>query len=157
MRGRKKGATNIDYSKVESLYDPNANDKVNAKNMHISRVSFLKWRHARGVPSCRELKGNIDSDEFFRLYNLGWSDVRIAKEFGTRTYNISNYRKKHGIPSNHPWLGRSAGEFIDSTLKSIESTSILTDDDKPWKDQDSLYYDKDFLKKFKEGNFEEVV
>lgn len=147
MRGRKKGATNIDYSRVESLYDPNASDKVNAKNMHISRVSFLKWRHARGVLSCRELKGNIDSGEFYRLYDLGWSDRRIAKELRTQTQNIFYYRKKHRIPTNHPGVGRPAGELVDSML-------VLTDDDKPWKDPESLYCDKEFLEKFKKGNFE---
>lgn len=144
MRG---GAKNIDYSKVESLYDPNASDKVNAKNMHISRVSFLKWRHTRGVPSCRELRGNIDNDEFYRLYNLGWSDRRIAKELKTQTQNIYYYRKKHGIPTNHPGVGRPAGELVDSMIE-------LTDDDKPWKDPESLYCDKVFLEKFKVGNFE---
>jgi len=154
MRGRKKGATNIDYSRVESLYDPNINDMANAKKIGVSRSTITHWRSSKGYKPCENKHVKINKDEFYRLYNLGWSDVRIAKEFGTQTYNISNYRMKHGIPSNHPWLGRSATEFIDSTLESIDSRLVLTDDDKPWKDPESLYCDKDFLERFKVGNFE---
>ena len=150
MRGRPAGSTVIDYNRVKKLYNPNATDKENASTIGIKKNTFTRWRIKNGYEPFERKRVKINKDEFYRLYNLGWSDILIAKEFGTSPQNIYYYRKRHGIPTNHPWIGRSAGKLVDSML-------VLTDEDKPWKDPESLYCDKKFLEKFKEGNFEEVV
>lgn len=140
MRGRPVGSTNHDYTK----YDPNVNDTENANKIGVTRDSVIKWRHSNGLPVYNRAD-SIDMDEFYRLYNMGYTDARIAFELGKTNMGVFFYRKRHGIPTNHPRTVRQP---------PITNVTILTYSDESWKDPESLFCDVDFLEKFKKGVFE---
>lgn len=54
----------------------------------------------------RHTENRITEADFFRLYNLGYSDLEIATELGVPKINVTSYR-------SHKKLKRNTGERND--------------------------------------------
>lgn len=66
----------------------------------MTRYSVKKERKKR--------TGRIDEVEFYRLYNLGYSDIEMAKVLGVSRENVCSYRFNRNLKLNKCGVFESA-------------------------------------------------
>lgn len=66
---------------------------------NVSANAIYYWRKKFGIKTSfsYEKISKMDHDMLRELFDLGWSDYKIAKELGVSPCSVFNYRKNHGI------------------------------------------------------------
>lgn len=134
-----------------ALWNNGYTDKEIAEVFDMSYNGIQEWRRRERIPANHRQqhvilnKGRqitIDYKRVRELYDNGLNDVEIANEMGHCVGVINTWRRENRLKAN------SNVKCIESRKRNakILAEYVPDDDDKPWRDPESLFCDTEFLR-----------
>lgn len=113
---------------VVALYQEGLTDEDVARMFGISQYTVRDRRRKAGVKGCGGVPPRFtptDVDRIVALHHEGWSQMKIAAEYGADQTTVSRTLRKRGIRQDRP--PTDADRIIDLALKGMRQVDIAAE------------------------------
>lgn len=132
----------VDYETIGKQYDPALSHKENAERIGISWDQLINWKRLNGLIKI----GPIDEELFYKYYKMKYVDRMIGELLGVPTIEIWGLRQVFGLPANgHRGIRYEPPKLEVGRSRRIDTGRQL--------DSESLFNDKEFIKRLKDGEY----
>lgn len=135
----KRDVTSHDYKHIKILYNSGYNDMEIAKISDFSTGRIRHWRNVNNLPANDVRRKQLDEANMFELYYLGLPDPYIARMCGTCANCVQDWRRSNNLPI----IPRKQSYKVLERFDNIPEKHIF--------DDESLFYNDDFINKFASG------